>query len=68
MTMARGQVTARRIFVGSSLIALTADRQNCGGCTEMIRDDAETAAQRTVTLAKLESVRSTQRFPGRLSH
>ena len=52
--MARGQVAAGRIFVGSSSIALTADRQNCGGCTKMIRDDAGTAAQRTVTLARLE--------------
>ena len=66
--MARGQVAARRIFVGSSSIALTADRQNCGGCTEMIRDDGGTAAQRTVTSAKLESVKSTRRFRGRLSH
>ena len=66
--MARGQVAAGRIFVGSSSIALTADRQNCGGCTKMIRDDAGTAAQRTVTLAKLELVRSGRRFPGRLGH
>ena len=34
--MVRSQVAARRISVGSCSIALTADRQNCGGCTEIM--------------------------------
>ena len=35
---ARSQVAARRIFVGSCSIALTAARRQCGGCTKMIRN------------------------------
>src|SRR5215831_15032388 len=37
----RSHAAARPFFVGSCSIALTADRQNCGGCTEMIRDKAD---------------------------
>lgn len=32
------QAAARRIFVGSCSIALTAARRQCGGCTKMIRN------------------------------